>query len=176
MTVSHPLTVDDVLCAFRHYHGPSQVQPPSVSFLQTPNPICTTFLSAYDPVLSVQSMLVTQRNDSKLQHSLCYRCYQHSLTTFHHSLQQLNDPTQLAHYYTSIDDDSSIWTCLNSHIGYYSMTNAILRLYLSQPLIPLVVIICTCSGHPNNDTVGRHLFTSIVLVKTYIHSTTTVAF
>ena len=82
--------------------------------------------------------------------------YQQSLTTFHHSLQQLNDPTQLAHYYTSIDDDSSIWTCLNAHIGYYSMTNAILRLYLSQPLIPLVVIICTCPGHPNIDTVGRH--------------------
>ena len=77
--------------------------------------------------LSVQSLLVTQRTDSKLQHSLYNRCYQYSLTTFQHSLQQLNDPAQLAHYYTSIGDDSGIWARLNARIGYYSMTNAIFQ-------------------------------------------------
>ena len=50
-------------------------------------------LSRSSPALSVQSLLITQRNDSKLQYSLYNRCYQHSLTTFQHSLQQLNDPT-----------------------------------------------------------------------------------
>ena len=79
-------------------------------------------------------------------------------------MKQLNDPARLAHYNTSIDDDSGIWARLNARIGYYSMTNAIFqtsiphRLYLSQPLIP-VGMACTCTGHPTIDTVGRHLFT-----------------
>ena len=146
------------------------IMTPIASFLHNPNPIFIAFfdavavLTAYDPALSVQSLLVTQRTDSKLQHSLYNRCYKHSLTTFQHSLQQLNDPAQLAHYYTSIDDDSGIWARLNVRIGYYSMTNAIFqtailrRLYLSQPLIP-VGMTCTCTGHPTIDTVCRHLFT-----------------
>ena len=138
-------------------------------------------LSTYCGV--TQSLLVTQRNDSKLQHSLYNRCYQHSLTTFQLSLQQLNDPAQLAHYYTSIGDDSGIWARLNARIGYYSMTNAIFqtailhRLCLSQPLIPAGMN-CTCAGHPPIDTVGRHLFTGCPKhgSRQDIHSTMTGAF
>ena len=165
-----PLTIDDVLCAFRYYHDPSHISPPIASFLHHPNPIvialfdAVAVLTVYVPALSVQSLFVTQRTDSKLQHSLYNCCYQRSLTTFQYSLQQLNDPAQLAHYNTSIDDDSGIWARLNARIGYDSVTNAIFqtallhRLYLIQPLIPAGMT-CTCAGHPTVDTVGRHLFT-----------------
>jgi len=63
-----------------------------------------------------------------------------------------------------MDDDSGIWSHRNVRIGYYSTANDIFqtvilhRLYLSQPLI-LVGMICTCTGRPTIDTVGRHLFT-----------------
>jgi len=73
LNLIQPLSIDDVLCASHHYHDPSQDQPPITSFLHT-------------PALSVQSLLVFQRSDFKLQHSLYNRCYQHSLTTFRHSL------------------------------------------------------------------------------------------
>ncbi len=66
-----------------------------LTFLHHPNPIFIAFFDVYDPALSVQSLLVKQRIDSKLQHSLYNCCYQHSLTTFQHSLQQLNDPAQV---------------------------------------------------------------------------------
>ena len=189
LTLLRPLTIDDILCASRYNHDPTNIPPPIASFLHHPNPIFIAFfdavavLTVYDPALTVQSLLVTQRTDSKLQHSLYNCCYQHSLTTFKHSLQQLNDPAHLAHYYTSIDDDSGIWARLNARIGYYSMTNAIFqtailhRLYLSQPLIPAGMT-CTCTGHPTIDTVGRHLFTGCPKhgSRQDIHSTMTGAF
>jgi len=59
-----PLSIDDILCASRHYHDPSQVQPPPTSFSHTPYLTFTVFfdavavLTAYDPALSVQSLLV----------------------------------------------------------------------------------------------------------------------
>jgi len=124
LTLLRPLTIYDIVCASRYYHDPSHIPPPIASFLHHSYPIFIAFfdavavLTVYDLVLSVQSLLVTQRTDSKLQHSLYNCCYQHSLTTFKHSLQQLNDPAHLAHYYTSIDDDSGIWARLNARIGY----------------------------------------------------------
>jgi hypothetical protein len=61
LTLLRPLTIDDILCASRYYHDPSNIPPPIASFLHHPNPIfiaffdAVAFLTIYDPALSVQS-------------------------------------------------------------------------------------------------------------------------
>jgi hypothetical protein len=127
LTLLQQLTIVDIICASSYYHDPSHIQPPIASFLHNPNP---SFIA-----LSVQSLLVTQ-----LQNSLYNRCYQHSLNTYQHSLQQLNDPTQLAHYYTSLDDGSGIWARLNTRIGYQKVMNRLNDIYSIQDLVSGKVI------------------------------------
>jgi hypothetical protein len=82
-----PLTIDDILCASRYYHDPSNIPPPIASFLHHPNPIFIAFfdsvayLTIYDPALSMQShsVLIPSSNTPYTTAD--------SLTTFQHTLQ-----------------------------------------------------------------------------------------
>ena len=68
--------VTDILTLLQPLHDPSQFKLPTVSFLHTPNPISLLNLtqSRSSPHMTQQSLLITQRIDSKV-------CYHHSLTT-----------------------------------------------------------------------------------------------
>jgi len=135
LNIIQPSAIDDILSAPRHYHDPSQVQPPFASFLHTPH--CCLCLS-YGVVIPSSSTPYIPDAIKNLVLPFSTPC-NNSMT-----------PPQFPLYGpASIPVLVTPWQMPYSKQPFSTASTSVSH-------IP-VGMTCTCAGHPTIDTVGDHL-------------------